>query len=141
MSDWRTRAACRAPEVDQALFFPPPLEIGQNWDTTEAKAVCATCPVRRPCLVDAFELDEHHGVRGGVNMASRDDRRAARAVLDAGGAIMPGRHCEECGEHFIAALNQRLCSASCRARRSRRVEREKKAARRQNREAQREQAS
>lgn len=118
--DWHTHAACRAPDVDQALFYPPPLEVGQNWETAEAKAICAACPVRRPCLSDALDRGERHGVWGGVNMASSDDRRRAEAALAAGDRYSPTRDCEECNRPFIGPLNQRLCGETCRKRRARR---------------------
>ena len=66
---WWADAACRAhPEVN---FFPAKGEA-----TAPAKAVCAECPSREPCL--AFAVEEHidHGVWGGQ---SAQDRRRGRA--------------------------------------------------------------
>jgi WhiB family redox-sensing transcriptional regulator len=66
---WWADAACRGrPEVN---FFPT-----QGEPATPAKAVCAECPVREPCL--AFAIDEHidMGIWGGQ---SARDRRRGRA--------------------------------------------------------------
>ena len=56
---WRESAACRFLETD--LFFP----IGKTGravaEIQRAKAVCASCPVRQPCLT--FALDTQPGVR------------------------------------------------------------------------------
>ncbi len=49
VGDWRHRAGCR--DVDPELFFPA-AESGPVFDAqvAEAKAVCASCPVRTECL-------------------------------------------------------------------------------------------
>ena len=77
---WRSRAACRG--VDPDLFFPP-----DDTDTHDhgpesaagdcraqqvasAKAVCARCPVRRPCLAEALEAIPY-GVAGGLDEHER----------------------------------------------------------------------
>lgn len=62
---WRERAACRGqPE----LFFGPDGERkeGRRVREEQAKAVCYGCPVRRDCLLAAFERNEKAGVWGGV---------------------------------------------------------------------------
>lgn len=76
---WREEAACRG--IDVAVFFP---EVGNS--NHEAKRVCATCPVRRPCL-EASE-DQLYGVWAGMSpdeRAALSGRRmtAAPAILDA----------------------------------------------------------
>ena len=74
--DWRTRAACL--DEDPELFFP----IGTHPDrrTTEAKALCATCPVINECATYALETRQAHGVWGGLSEADRERlwRRQAR---------------------------------------------------------------
>lgn len=46
--EWLTQASCRA--EDPETFFPD-----NNVDRiAQAKAVCATCPVRRECLIDCM---------------------------------------------------------------------------------------
>ena len=50
--DWRQLAACRP--ADPELFFPVPASGPSLDQVTQAKAICADCPVRRYCL--AFAL-------------------------------------------------------------------------------------
>jgi len=67
---WRELALCRG--YDPELFFP----IGKTGlgraDTQRAKAVCARCPVRQPCLEFALETGQEFG---GYD---EDERRALR---------------------------------------------------------------
>ncbi|MDP8936973.1 MAG: WhiB family transcriptional regulator [Actinomycetota bacterium] len=76
---WRRGAACR--NMDTELFFPrgetgAPLE-----QTVTAKAVCAGCPVRMPCLEFAMESHQEYGIFGGLTEQERRSlaRRRARA--------------------------------------------------------------
>lgn len=73
---WRDLAACR--DSDPELFFPigtGPLAVSQ---IAAAKAVCARCPVRQPCL--AFALDAlPQGIAGGLTPAQRRRLRSGRA--------------------------------------------------------------
>lgn len=66
---WMQRAACRG--VRPELWFPTGRE-----DPTEAKAVCARCPVRDECLEYALRFNVKHGVWGGLTEPER--RRLAR---------------------------------------------------------------
>jgi WhiB family transcriptional regulator, redox-sensing transcriptional regulator len=70
---WREQAACR--DTDPDLFFP----VGTTGPAIEqirsAKAVCAECEVRTPCLEYAIESNQDSGVWGGL---SEDERRALR---------------------------------------------------------------
>lgn len=69
---WQLRAACRGPE--SKLFFPPgALERREERQARErrAKAICATCPVRGPCLEYALAIREPHGIWGGLNEQER----------------------------------------------------------------------
>ena len=63
-------AACRSLETD--LFFP----IGKTGRAVEeiqrAKAVCASCPVRQPCLTFALDTHQGYGIWGGYD---EDERR------------------------------------------------------------------
>ena len=101
---WRSRAACRG--VDPDLFFPPddtdphdhgPDSAGDGAEgaggdhraqqVAAAKAVCARCPVSRPCLVEALEAIPY-GVAGGLDEHERrhlagDGRGARRRRLGA----------------------------------------------------------
>jgi WhiB family transcriptional regulator, redox-sensing transcriptional regulator len=84
--DWQRQAACRhcAPE----LFFP----IGSTAadvvaDIEEAKAICATCPVRPECLRYAIETPQEYGIWGGT---TEDERRGLRRAMRAAGRRFDG---------------------------------------------------
>jgi WhiB family transcriptional regulator, redox-sensing transcriptional regulator len=66
---WRGRAACRTADPD--LFFP---ERGESAEP--ARRICASCPVREPCLDYAIGNGVTHGIWGGL---AERDRRALRA--------------------------------------------------------------
>jgi WhiB family redox-sensing transcriptional regulator len=68
---WRLYAACLGADPD--LFFP---ERGDHFGVLAAKAICATCPVREPCLEYALV----NGVKGGVfgGKSERERRRLRR---------------------------------------------------------------
>jgi WhiB family redox-sensing transcriptional regulator len=69
---WQARAACRGPHT--SLFFPPShFERKEDKERREsqAKAICATCPVRKPCLEYALRIREPHGIWGGLNEIER----------------------------------------------------------------------
>lgn len=67
---WRQQARCRG--VDPAVFYP----VSDEDEALEAKAVCAQCPVREPCLEYAIGVREKHGVWGGLT--DRERRRLIR---------------------------------------------------------------
>lgn len=82
---WQFRAACRG--EDASLFFAPSyFERHKEKAARErkAKAICARCPVREPCLEFALRVREAHGVWGGLNEQERRQllrqRRTAQAV-------------------------------------------------------------
>jgi WhiB family redox-sensing transcriptional regulator len=66
---WRKQAACRG--IDPEVFYPETDEQAE-----EAKAVCATCPVRQACLEHALAHREREGVWGGTT--ERERRRIHR---------------------------------------------------------------
>jgi WhiB family redox-sensing transcriptional regulator len=66
---WRHRSACRG--VDPDIFYPVSDE-----EAEAAKAVCAACPVRQPCLEYALVKRERDGVWGGAT--ERERRRMIR---------------------------------------------------------------
>jgi WhiB family redox-sensing transcriptional regulator len=69
---WQAKAACRGPQA--SLFFPPShFERKDDKELREAraKAICATCPVRRSCLDYALRIREPHGVWGGLSEVER----------------------------------------------------------------------
>ena len=76
---WQLRAACRGPQ--SAIFFPPAhFERKEEKETREgrAKAICATCSVREPCLSYAIRIREPHGIWGGLNELERKQLMARR---------------------------------------------------------------
>ena len=64
-ADWRDPALCA--EVDPAIFFP-----GKGGSDKQAKAVCAACPSKGPCLEFALDHDEEFGIFGGLTRAERE---------------------------------------------------------------------
>lgn len=71
-ASWQEKAACRGPQA--AVFFPPShFERKDEKDEreTRAKAICAECAVRRPCLEYAVRIREPHGIWGGLNEVER----------------------------------------------------------------------
>lgn len=73
---WLKHAACRG--LETALWHP---ERGDSPDGTEkAKAICATCPVKKECLDWAVTHYERHGIWGGLNEKERRKLRQSRRV-------------------------------------------------------------
>lgn len=70
--EWQADAACRG--ADPALFFPDG-QMG-HWQTQEAKAICATCPVVEPCLAYAT-VTGAEGIWGGLTERERHSQRLA----------------------------------------------------------------
>ena len=66
---WRELAACRGTDLN--LFFP-----GRGESAEPARRVCASCPVRQPCLDYALSHGIVHGIWGGL---TERDRRALRS--------------------------------------------------------------
>lgn len=58
---------------DPEMWFPE-----SSWSgTSQAAALCRTvCPVRDQCLAYAILAEERYGIWGGMNAASRKNRRA-----------------------------------------------------------------
>jgi len=74
-TDWRSSASCR--DTDPDLFFPVGT-TGPAVDQIEsAKAVCAQCLAKEPCLQFALMTNQDSGVWGGT---SEDERRRIRRV-------------------------------------------------------------
>ena len=87
--DWRLDAACR--EVEPELFFP---DSGQVPQVAAAKAVCAGCGVRGPCLEAALHgpqaRDDHSGIFAGTT-ASERVRLRGRASMAEGTRFLQDR--------------------------------------------------
>ena len=70
--DWQLRSACRGPQ--SAIFFPPAAferKADKIQREAQAKEICRTWPVKRPCLDYAVSIREQHGIWGGLNEAER----------------------------------------------------------------------
>jgi WhiB family transcriptional regulator, redox-sensing transcriptional regulator len=78
--DWQLKASCRGPH---AVVFFPPSHFERKEERLErerrAKAICATCSVRQPCLEYALRIREPHGIWGGLNEAERKQLLTERA--------------------------------------------------------------
>jgi WhiB family redox-sensing transcriptional regulator len=71
---WQIRAACRGPQA--AVFFPPPHFERKDEKLAreeQAKDICGSCSVQRPCLDYAVSIREPHGIWGGLNEAERKE--------------------------------------------------------------------
>jgi WhiB family transcriptional regulator, redox-sensing transcriptional regulator len=68
LADWQYEAACRG--ADLKVFFP-----GRGESAEPARQICASCPVRQPCLEFALSHTITHGIWGGL---AERDRRALR---------------------------------------------------------------
>jgi WhiB family redox-sensing transcriptional regulator len=69
--DWQLRGACRG--RDSSQFFRPDDEPGpaHTHRESDAKALCATCPVRPECAAHALVTREPYGVWGGFSSRER----------------------------------------------------------------------
>ncbi len=68
-TEWMARGRCRA--VAPEVFFP-----SDGVGVEVARRICATCPVKGPCLEYALFHRIEHGVWGGAS--ERERRRIAR---------------------------------------------------------------
>ncbi len=69
---WQEKAACRGPHA--TVFFPPDTferKEQKELRETRAKAICAQCSVKQPCLDMAIRIREQHGIWGGLNEIER----------------------------------------------------------------------
>lgn len=69
--EWQDLAACR--EIPVEMFFPP-----AEQESEVAKAVCANCTVRQPCLEFALSEAERFGIWGGLTSQERRSLAAKR---------------------------------------------------------------
>lgn len=82
-AEWKSKGACLS---NPELFFPEPIIGGrQNHKPdrnkraielikeNKAKALCADCKVQAPCLQEALDNDERHGIWGGLTTGERDN--------------------------------------------------------------------
>jgi WhiB family transcriptional regulator, redox-sensing transcriptional regulator len=71
-STWRARAECRG---ENAFYFYPPshFERKPEKDFREgmARALCRSCKVKQECLDYSLQVEESHGIWGGLNELER----------------------------------------------------------------------
>ena len=85
--DWQEDAACRG--EDPELFFAPEIEYpaARKRRETQAKQICASCPVRLQCLEWRLRSESQRdaGIYGGLNEDERIllRRRRIRAAAAA----------------------------------------------------------
>ena len=79
---WMAKAACRG--VDAATFFP-----SRGEPTDAARALCAGCPARGPCLAYALDDETLEGVWAGT---SKQQRRGMRREAKLGHRIFASSH-------------------------------------------------
>jgi WhiB family transcriptional regulator, redox-sensing transcriptional regulator len=91
--DWRLEAACAT--TDPELFFPDP---GQAPQAAAAKAICAGCAVRGPCLEAALHgpqaHQDHSGIFAGTTASDRG-RLRGRASMAQGTWFLQDRAAAE----------------------------------------------
>jgi len=74
---WMDDAAC-SETADPEIFFPPRDKDTYKEISNLAKAMCFgenkvnPCPVRKQCLLYAIEMDEQHGIWGGLSHRERN---------------------------------------------------------------------
>lgn len=73
VGEWADQAECLG--MDPELFHPG---RGDDTSVSNAKAVCAVCPVRAECLDHAMTHGEKHGIWGGTS--ERERRRMRRGL-------------------------------------------------------------
>jgi WhiB family redox-sensing transcriptional regulator len=82
---WREQAACGNADLEVCgkgtdLFFPPRDKALYRIVSNKAKEYCygtddtPPCPVRNECLWYAVQLDEQHGIWGGLSHRERNAR-------------------------------------------------------------------
>jgi WhiB family redox-sensing transcriptional regulator len=69
---WRAFSACR--DENAVYFFPPShFERKPEKDFREgmARSLCRRCPVQQQCLDYSLQIEESHGIWGGLNELER----------------------------------------------------------------------
>ena len=87
IEEWRYEAKCRG--LDTELWYPPRDKTKYKSIAAVSKAVCygrdglPECPVRKECLLYADNMDEQHGIWGGMSHRERNalKRKAKREGL------------------------------------------------------------
>lgn len=87
MNEKESKAACR--EYDPELWFPASDSGWGAAQATQAKAVCAACPVIDACLDWALEHSVEHGIWGGTTEGERRGIRRSRGQQNRARALEP----------------------------------------------------
>lgn len=77
--DWSNHAACL--NEDPELFFPIGESALAEAQIRDAQAVCASCPVRTPCLTFALNTNVSYGVWGGTEPKERARMRRRIEII------------------------------------------------------------
>lgn len=103
--NWHTQAACIG--HDPAKWF-----VDRGGDPEPARLICAGCPVRVDCLIEAVARREVHGMWGGAaGKTLRRLRQAFTARTHATPDVVDGCECGWCTavtEHTAALHRQRF---------------------------------
>lgn len=119
--DWMQNAACAKGELDEAYFSEETSDGAYSDDLLHAKATCLNCPVRRPCLEYAYDLErtyddegnDHIGTfRQGVFGGSTGEQRQSFAEVPDRTDTLLTYLDSEARELQIAPVNMRLIAAS-----------------------------
>jgi len=95
--DWHLQSACQY--EDPSLWFAPDVETvgARRAREDKARAVCAACPVKRPCLQGAMATGQRNGIWGGADFSAHHGplcknrihlMDSANAWLDASGSLV-----------------------------------------------------
>lgn len=109
-TDWRHASACSRPGVDPDVFHA---NESDTRSVREARAICASCPSRVPCLTNAYMVDDEWGIHAGLTSRQRNahlkkaDGNITRAVADALGDTtvllknLYWQHTQPAGRHRV----------------------------------------
>jgi WhiB family redox-sensing transcriptional regulator len=94
----QSQAACATADPD--LFFPDETTPAERIE--EAKAYCASCPIKQACLEDAIRRGDWDAICGGTTPAER--RSLVRAARRAPGKASPRQLAVKHGAHLLVSL-------------------------------------
>jgi len=109
-TSWHTQAACTS--ADTNIFYPAQ-GSGHKKDWAAAKAICANCQVKEPCLEYALATNQTDGLWGGLTPDQRRKqlsayRKTHRTCIDCRTPIgHRGTGSKRCTDCQAAAQRQR----------------------------------
>jgi WhiB family redox-sensing transcriptional regulator len=98
--EWEDEAACKGMPLE--LFFGSDEFPMTNVQARDGRMICASCPVRRDCLVDALLKREANGMRGGY---LGHERRTA--VVQHGGSMLAAMEAFDEGWFYVPRRRKR----------------------------------